>query len=1201
MTLRSRQAHGSIRTWRRHFPLTSVDDVVELFRDILLAYGFHPLESSERLRALRRHESSVSDSHYTSTDHGINILTSHKQEPDLAFVSILLGLIEHQLTEPEGHTSFRLKARPSHNLSLSPKHNHRTICSPLSIHVELPEEDVFTGTGGEQTTPDLLPHSPDESETKSQCGSISSVGRVSTRRRRGADRVRRRHILSTSSDQNPPNLNANGAQRRFSDSTAPTSFPCITFEEMEQRYHDFFNLITTSPKLLPFMIPPSTSKLNEIRPSASTTAPAKTQWATRQLICAVCEVLWCRMTVNKSRERLAHSQSIHSLLSAGILDSFGLAYATVAACRLLGYLDVDLALSEDHGWVEFGPPDARQTADVASWIPGAHLLTARENDTPDSTVEQGSECGSHDDTRDKNNPPPIRVPPLVQSWLYVNGHPVICRPSMRAVVAAVAALQPGSSLPAYPQVPTSAPSSEGFGTPPLTPHTPRSSDLISPNGLARHLSSSTAMSMQLVTLKHRLLWLFFDAGCLSRYPLGLTNLGDLEDAFPCIDNLKLFSGTFHSNYPVSIPDGALNRGEPFSMALALYHKAVDVDRFFYANQHVYPYTCLASCLYRHGDNRGALRYWSEAARVMGHYNHSSEDWEIYRELLEVATQLMPQMFRCAAEASRSCSEGAVETDPDGCLYQPGNILDDPQCLAHLLAFYDHLCLWEEGSPVPVLHVGWVDKLMVSLTRFSQRARRLLRLSVNSSRFDENTPQCTATISEPVVFVDNGLPTKRTRRHSRSVPVDRDESQSQTQPSPTNSITVSDRNFKTVSQAVWSVIPKPKPKEIANLVSTTTIPSNATNTGSAKATTSQVTNQANSAKTDSRIPVDAIPHVFGSHTTHPITVDQSKSTKKKKNVKSKSRSKAKELPPYDVQVRVDAPDLKPQNESARSNSPVVADQNGDLHEILLLQEPTSPDTLSTSELLSHDDILASLAEVCDQRLLNPAFLWGLERNVPFLPANVAPEDAFTRLLSVLEPDSGSLFPTPPNSGGLYEPVTEKLAVDHSDPLDSAGKSLSDVEDFTNTEFVLSTECTEGQASEHSSDIPLFPDCLDSVDGTENMVALDEISDEFLQSVSDLVQGEHTTTTPPPDVLSLTSPVTESSGYHHGVHSPQEADRAKPRTMEELTVDLVLNSIKMVSIIELLRAPRFNSSAIKLALTAQSQVCMRRTGLCPASNV
>ncbi|TPP57456.1 hypothetical protein FGIG_07933 [Fasciola gigantica] len=189
--------------------------------------------------------------------------------------------------------------------------------------------------------------------------------------------------------------------------------------------------------------------------------------------------------------------------------------------------------------------------------------------------------------------------------------------------------------------------------------------------------------------------------------------------------------------------------------------------------------------------------------------------------------------------------------------------------------------------------------MISLTRVSLRARRLLRLSVNSSLFDKNTPQCSATISEPVVLLDKGLPAKRTRCLSQSVSVDRDASQWQTQPSPTNSLAISDRNSKTVSQAVWSVSPKPKPKEIANLVSTTTIPSNATNTGSAKATTSRATNQANRAKTDSRTPFDGIPHVFGSHTTHPITVDQSKSTKKKKNVKSKSKDKVKELPLHDL--------------------------------------------------------------------------------------------------------------------------------------------------------------------------------------------------------------------------------------------------------------------------------------------------------------
>ncbi|VEL36992.1 unnamed protein product [Protopolystoma xenopodis] len=38
----------------------------------------------------------------------------------------------------------------------------------------------------------------------------------------------------------------------------------------------------------------------------------------------------------------------------------------------------------------------------------------------------------------------------------------------------------------------------------------------------------------MVELKQRLLWLLYDLGLLSRYPLGLTNLADLEDSFPTL-------------------------------------------------------------------------------------------------------------------------------------------------------------------------------------------------------------------------------------------------------------------------------------------------------------------------------------------------------------------------------------------------------------------------------------------------------------------------------------------------------------------------------------------------------------------------------------------------------------------------------------------------------------------------------------------
>ena len=45
------------------------------------------------------------------------------------------------------------------------------------------------------------------------------------------------------------------------------------------------------------------------------------------------------------------------------LDCFGVAVAVVAACQILGYEDVHMALSEDHAWVVFGE-DGTDTAEV---------------------------------------------------------------------------------------------------------------------------------------------------------------------------------------------------------------------------------------------------------------------------------------------------------------------------------------------------------------------------------------------------------------------------------------------------------------------------------------------------------------------------------------------------------------------------------------------------------------------------------------------------------------------------------------------------------------------------------------------------------------------------------------------------------------------------------------------------------------------
>ena len=45
------------------------------------------------------------------------------------------------------------------------------------------------------------------------------------------------------------------------------------------------------------------------------------------------------------------------------MDCFGVAVAVVAACQILGYKDVHMALSEDHAWVVFGE-DGTDTAEV---------------------------------------------------------------------------------------------------------------------------------------------------------------------------------------------------------------------------------------------------------------------------------------------------------------------------------------------------------------------------------------------------------------------------------------------------------------------------------------------------------------------------------------------------------------------------------------------------------------------------------------------------------------------------------------------------------------------------------------------------------------------------------------------------------------------------------------------------------------------
>uniref|UniRef100_A0A3Q2E6R0 Menin n=1 Tax=Cyprinodon variegatus TaxID=28743 RepID=A0A3Q2E6R0_CYPVA len=92
------------------------------------------------------------------------------------------------------------------------------------------------------------------------------------------------------------------------------------------------------------------------------------------------------------------------------------------------------------------------------------------------------------------------------------------------------------------------------------------------------------------------------------------------------------------------------------------------------------------------------------------YNYFREDEEIYKEFFDIANDVIPTLLKeTASENSKQLA--AVSA------------LQDPECFAHLLRFYDGICKWEEGSPTPVLHVGWATYLVQSLSRFDAQVRQ----------------------------------------------------------------------------------------------------------------------------------------------------------------------------------------------------------------------------------------------------------------------------------------------------------------------------------------------------------------------------------------------------------------------------------------------------------------------------------------------
>ncbi|XP_077998443.1 menin-like [Glandiceps talaboti] len=348
------------------------------------------------------------------------------------------------------------------------------------------------------------------------------------------------------------------------------------------------------------------------------TSEYKSGYATRDFVKKMSDVIWSSLSRSYYKDK-AHLQSLYSLLTGNKLDCFGVALGVVAACQVLGYHDVHLALSEDHAWVVFGE-NGSETAEV-TW---------------------------HGKGNEDKRGQPINLGVAEKSWLYLNGHPVVCTREME-VAAMVSGINPSIN--------------------------------------------TTTDSMELGSLQQELLLVLYDVGHLERYPMALGNLADLEE----IDH--------ESSHPTPAE---------------LFKQAIHAAKKHYNNQHVYPYTYFGGHLYRKKSYKAALEMWAEAASVISRYNYSREDEEIYKEFLEIAHELIPNMLKTAT---------LTKTNEH-------SILCDPHCFAYLLQFYDGICQWEEGSSTPVLHIGWAKHFIACIAKFSPSIRELLDIKTDEDGNDD---------------------------------------------------------------------------------------------------------------------------------------------------------------------------------------------------------------------------------------------------------------------------------------------------------------------------------------------------------------------------------------------------------------------------------------------------------------------------------
>lgn len=148
-----------------------------------------------------------------------------------------------------------------------------------------------------------------------------------------------------------------------------SNFPVVQFDTVEELYKKFQGIFAAQD------VKPNKMNVGDKTSLALTT---QVTYATREIIKKISDVIWNSLARSSYKDR-AHLQSLYSYLTGNKLDCFGVAFAVVAGCQLLGYNDAHLAMSEDHVWVVFGK-NGDETIEVShNYFPNGKCIYYNNN------------------------------------------------------------------------------------------------------------------------------------------------------------------------------------------------------------------------------------------------------------------------------------------------------------------------------------------------------------------------------------------------------------------------------------------------------------------------------------------------------------------------------------------------------------------------------------------------------------------------------------------------------------------------------------------------------------------------------------------------------------------------------------------------------------------------------------------------------